>query len=82
MIIVLLISSNAIIYISAYPDNGRKRIKLWQASGGYSTLKIWNPPGNNSVEFKVKVININSDKAHGLLKKCDVLRDTASLLTQ
>ena len=34
-----------------------------------------NPVGNNSAELKVKVININSDKAHELLKKCDILRE-------
>jgi hypothetical protein len=31
-----------------------------------------NPAGKNSVELKVKVININSDKAHEILKKCEV----------
>ncbi len=29
----------------------------------------------NSVELKVKVININSDKAHELLRKCGILRE-------
>ena len=33
-----------------------------------------NPPGENSLELKVKVININSDKAHHILKKCEILR--------
>lgn len=33
-----------------------------------------NPPGENSLELKVKVININSDKAHDILKKCEILR--------
>lgn len=32
------------------------------------------PPGENSLELKVKVININSNKAHGILKKCEILR--------
>ena len=34
-----------------------------------------NPSWENTVELKVKVININSDKAHGVLKKCKVLRE-------
>lgn len=33
------------------------------------------PTGKNSVELKVRVININSDKAHVLLEKCDILRE-------
>lgn len=39
-----------------------------------------NPAGNNSAELKVKVININSDKAHELLKKCDVLREYSQFI--
>lgn len=39
-----------------------------------------NPAGKNSVELKVKVININSDKAHELLKKCDVLREYSQFI--
>ena len=34
-----------------------------------------SPAGSNSVELKVRVININSDKAHGLLGKCRILRE-------
>ena len=34
-----------------------------------------NPSWENTVELKVKVININSDKAHEILKKCKVLRE-------
>ena len=33
------------------------------------------PPEENSLELKVKVININSDKAHKLLAKCEILRE-------
>lgn len=33
------------------------------------------PPGGNSVELAVKVININTSKAHGILKKCRVLQE-------
>ena len=33
------------------------------------------PPEDNSLELKVKVININSDKAHKLLAKCEILRE-------
>nr|WP_300767957.1 hypothetical protein [uncultured Acetatifactor sp.] len=32
-------------------------------------------PGGNSAELKVKVININSNKAHIILKKCGILRE-------
>lgn len=32
-----------------------------------------DPAGENSAELKVKVININSDKAHKILDKCDIL---------
>ena len=32
-------------------------------------------PGGNSAELKVKVININSGKAHTILKKCGILRE-------
>ena len=39
-----------------------------------------NPVGNNSAELKVKVININSDKAHELLKKCDILREYSQFI--
>ena len=39
-----------------------------------------NPVGNNSAELKVKVININSDKAHELLKKCDILREYSKFI--
>ena len=34
-----------------------------------------NPAGENSVELKVKVININSDKAHEILDKCGILKE-------
>ena len=34
-----------------------------------------NPVGENSVELKVKVININSDKAHEVLDKCGILKE-------
>ena len=39
-----------------------------------------NPAGNNFAELKVKVININSDKAHELLKKCDILREYSQFI--
>ena len=39
-----------------------------------------NPVGNNSAVLKVKVININSDKAHELLKKCDILREYSKFI--
>ena len=39
-----------------------------------------NPAENNSMELKVKVININSDKAHELLKKCDILREYSQFI--
>ena len=39
-----------------------------------------NPAGNNSAELKMKVININSDKAHELLKKCDILREYSQFI--
>ena len=33
------------------------------------------PPGRNTVELKVTVVNINSGKGHGLLEKCRVLKE-------
>ncbi len=39
-----------------------------------------NPAGINSAEIKVKDININTDKAHELLKKCDVLREYSQFI--
>ena len=39
-----------------------------------------NPAGENSVELKVKVININSDKAHKLLEKCGILREYSQFI--
>lgn len=38
------------------------------------------PAGKNSVELKVKVININSNKAHELLEKCDILREYSQFI--
>ena len=40
-----------------------------------------NPAGENSVELKVKVININSDKAHGILDKCGILREYSQFIS-
>ena len=34
-----------------------------------------NPTGEASLELKVKVININTDKAHSILEKCRVLKE-------
>ena len=39
-----------------------------------------NQTGENSVELKVKVININSGKAHGLLRKCGILREYSQFI--
>lgn len=39
-----------------------------------------NPAGENSVELKVKVININSGKAHEILKKCGILREYSQFI--
>ncbi len=39
------------------------------------------PPGRNTVELKVTVVNINSGKGHGLLEKCRVLKEY-SLFTE
>lgn len=39
-----------------------------------------NPTGENSVELKVKVININSNKAHELLGKCGILREYSQFI--
>lgn len=39
-----------------------------------------NSTGENSVELKVKVININSDKAHKLLEKCGILREYSQFI--
>ena len=40
-----------------------------------------NPARENSVELKVKVININSDKAHGILDKCGILREYSQFIS-
>ena len=40
-----------------------------------------NPVGENSVELKVKVININSDKAHGILDKCGILKEYSQFIS-
>ena len=40
-----------------------------------------NPAGENSVELKVKVININSDKAHGILDKCGILKEYSQFIS-
>ena len=39
------------------------------------------PPGRNTVELKVTMVNINSGKGHGLLEKCRVLKEY-SLFTE
>ena len=39
------------------------------------------PPGRNTLELKVTVVNINSGKGHGLLEKCRVLKEY-SLFTE
>lgn len=38
------------------------------------------PAGENSLELKVKVININSDKAHEILKKCEILGEYSQFI--
>ncbi len=40
-----------------------------------------NPARENSVELKVKVININSDKAHGILDKCWILKEYSQFIS-
>ena len=40
-----------------------------------------NPEGENSVELKVKVININSDKAHEVLDKCGILKEYSQFIS-
>ena len=40
-----------------------------------------NPAGENSVELKVKVININSDKAHEVLDKCGILKEYSQFIS-
>lgn len=39
-----------------------------------------NPKRSNSVKLKVKVININSNKTHEILKKCEVLREYSQFI--
>lgn len=39
-----------------------------------------SPAGENSVELKVKVININSEKAHELLEKCGILNEYSQFI--
>lgn len=59
--------------------NGKKEQPLEQEL----TLSdaFMNPAGENSVELKVKVININSDKAHEILKKCGILREYSQFIS-
>ena len=40
-----------------------------------------NLAGENSVELKVKVININSDKAHEVLDKCGILKEYSQFIS-
>ena len=40
-----------------------------------------NPAGENSVELKVKVININPHKAHELLEKCGILKEYSQFIS-
>lgn len=40
-----------------------------------------NAAGENSVELKVKVININSDKAHEILDKCGILKEYSQFIS-
>lgn len=40
-----------------------------------------NPARENSVELKVKVININSDKAHEILDKCGILKEYSQFIS-
>lgn len=40
-----------------------------------------NPAGENSIELKVKVININSDKAHEILDKCGILKEYSQFIS-
>ena len=40
-----------------------------------------NPAGENSVELKVKVININSDKAHVIMDKCGILKEYSQFIS-
>ena len=53
--------------------NGKQDYPLEQMLRLTDAFQI--PAGSNSVELTVRVININSDKAHGLLKKCQVLKE-------
>ena len=41
----------------------------------YLSDAFMKPPGENSVELVVKVININTIKNHKILKKCKTLRE-------
>lgn len=37
-------------------------------------------PGSNSMELKVTVININADKSHEILDKCDILKEYSQFI--
>ncbi len=39
-----------------------------------------DPANENSIELKVKVININADKSHKILEKCRVLREYSQFI--
>ncbi len=58
--------------------NGEKEFPLEQELS--LSDAFMNLPGNNSVELKVKVININADKAHKIIKKCGILREYSQFI--
>ncbi len=58
--------------------NGRKEQPLEQELA--LSDAFLDPVGNDSLELKVKVININADKAHVLLKKCAILREYSQFI--
>lgn len=53
--------------------NGKKNYPLEQTL--HLSDAFITPAGRNSAELIVRVININSDKAHVLLEKCQVLKE-------
>lgn len=59
--------------------NGKKEEPLEQELA--LSDAFMNLAGENSVELKVKVININFDKAHVILKKCGILREYSQFVS-
>lgn len=53
---------------------------IWSNTLNADVMTAFASAGENSAELKVKVININSDKAHKILDKCGILREYSQFI--